>query len=76
MSEEENEESKPNIIIDNGTLYCKAGFSKEELQRFVFPSCIGYQKYSSGMVGENNKEFYIGTEAEDKRGVLKIKLSN
>ena len=24
------------------------------------------------MVGENNKEFYIGTEAEDKRGVLKI----
>lgn len=72
MSEEENEESKPNIIIDNGTLYCKAGFSKEELPRVVFPSCIGYQKYSSGMVGENNKEFYIGTEAEDKRGVLKI----
>ena len=43
MSEEENEESKPNIIIDNGTLYCKAGFSKEELPRVVFPSCKGYQ---------------------------------
>ena len=34
-------ESKPHIIIDNGTGYCKAGLSGEEGPRAVFPAC-GY----------------------------------
>ena len=50
MAEDEGE-SKPHIIIDNGTGYCKAGLSGEEGPRAVFPACVGYPKYASGMVG-------------------------
>ena len=65
-------ESKPHIIIDNGTGYCKAGLSGEEGPRAVFPACVGYPKYASGMVGGDKKEFFVGADAEAKRGVLKL----
>ena len=71
MAEEEGE-IKPHIIIDNGAGYCKAGLSGEEGPRSVFPSCIGYPKYASGMVGGDKKEFFVGADAEAKRGVLKL----
>ena len=51
MAEGEEGEAKPHIIIDNGTGYCKAGLSGEEGPRAVFPACVGYPKYASGMVG-------------------------
>ena len=66
------EESQTNIIIDNGTGYCKAGLSGEEGPRAVFPACVGYQKYASGMVGGDKKEFFVGADAEAKWGVLKL----
>ena len=69
---EEGEEGKPHIIIDNGTGYCKAGLSGEEGPRAVFPACVGYPKYASGMVGGDKKEFFFGADAEAKRGVLKL----
>ena len=68
----EEGESKPHIIIDNGTGYCKAGLSGEEGPRAVFPACVGYPKYASGMVGGDKKEFFVGADAEAKRGVLKL----
>ena len=70
----EDGESKPHIIIDNGTGYCKAGLSGEEGPRAVFPACVGYPKYASGMVGGDKKEFFVGADAEAKRGVLKLWL--
>jgi len=69
---EEDSENKPNIIIDNGSGYIKAGFSGEEWLRSVFPSRIGYPKYSSGIKEGNQKEFYVGADAERKQGVLKL----
>ena len=72
MAEEEGGEAKPHIIIDNGTGYCKAGLSGEEGPRAVFPACVGYPKYTSGMVGGDKKEFFVGADAEAKRGVLKL----
>ena len=68
MSEEEE---RPNIIIDNGTGYCKAGFSGEEGPRAVFPACVGYSKYEKN-VGCYKKDFFIGADAEEKRGVLTL----
>ena len=56
-----------NIIIDNGTGYCKAGISGEEGPRAVFPSCVGYPKIS-----KQEKEFYVGADAEARRGVVKL----
>ena len=47
----EDGEDKPNVIIDNGTGYIKAGFSGEEGPRAVFPGIVGKPKSSSAMVG-------------------------
>ena len=55
--------NKPNIIIDNGSGFIKSGFSGEEGPRAVFPTIVGYPKYSSGMIGNYKKEVYIGQEA-------------
>ena len=64
-------ESKPNIIIDNGSGYIKAGFSSEKTEgpRAVFPTIIGYQKHLySKSLGES--DYYVGKDAETKREVL------
>ena len=75
--EEEEEEFKPHIIIDNGSSYIKAGLSEDEWPRSVFPTCVGYPKYKSGMIGKDEdkyfkNEYFVGADAEAKRGVLKV----
>ena len=60
---EDEEESRPHIIIDNGSGYIKAGFSGEEGPRAVFPSIVGYPKYNSDNLGRDKKGFFVGTEA-------------
>ena len=69
---EEDDDCTPHVIIDIGTCYTKAGLSWEEGPRAVFPSIVGYPKYTSGKVGGDKKEFFVGADAEDKRGVLKL----
>ena len=69
----EEGESTPNVIIDNGTGFMKAGFSGEDGPRAVFPSLVGTPKVKSAMVGVEAKEYYIGNQAEEKRGVLKLR---
>ena len=64
---------KPNVIIDNGTGHCKAGFSGEEGPRAVFPAIIGRPKNPGLMVGAENKDFYVRLQAEEKRGILNLK---
>ena len=71
-NDDEDNDIRPNVIIDNGTGYCKAGLSGEEGPRAVFPTCVGYPKYANGMVGGDKKEFFVGSDAEYKRGVLKL----
>ena len=73
MQEEHNDDSLPALVIDNGTGMCKAGFAGEESPRVVFPSVIGIPKYRSNMVGMGQRDCYIGEEAENKRGVLKLR---
>ena len=63
---------RPNIIIDNGTGFCKAGFSTEKLPRIIIPNYVGYPKYASGRVSVDKKQFFVGTEAEAIKGVLNI----
>ena len=72
MYDSDYDESTPNIIIDNGTGYCKVGLSGEEYPRSVFPSCVGYPKYACQMVGGDKKEFFIGNDAIKKKGILKL----
>ena len=75
ISIDDDEDIKPNIIIDIGACYCKACLNGDEGPRAVFSSMVGYPKYSSCMVGEegeDKKEFFVGDDAEAKRGVLKL----
>jgi actin-related protein len=60
------------VVIDNGSGMCKAGLSGDDAPRSSFPSIVGRPKYENIMVGMNNKEAYVGEEAQAKKGVLKL----
>ncbi len=73
MAEEESVLGKP-IVIDNGTGITKNGYAGEDQPRSVFPTLIGYPKYTSIMtdVEHYTREYYIGEEALQLRGVLRL----
>jgi len=64
---------KPHLIIDNGSGYIKAGFSGEEGPRAVFPGIVGRPKNPGIMVGAEQKDYFVGQQAEEKRGILILK---
>lgn len=66
-------EVKQCIIIDNGTGYIKAGFSGTDSPAANFPSCIGKPKNQGIMVGNQSQDYYVGSQAIEKKGVLKLK---
>ena len=66
------EEEKAALVVDNGSGMVKAGFSGDDAPRSVFPSIVGRPKVKPTMVGADNKEVYVGDEAQVKRGVLKL----
>ena len=65
--------NKP-LVIDNGTGFTKNGFAGEDQPRSVFPTIIGYPKYQIIMTDVEHyvREYYIGEEAINLRGVLKL----
>lgn len=69
-------EEYPNkaLVIDNGTGLSKNGFAGEDQPRSVFPTLVGYPKYPSIMTDVDHyvREYYIGDEALNLRGVLKL----
>jgi len=63
------DENKP-VIIDNGSGTCKAGFSGEDQPRCILPTLVGRPKNPGVLIGLEQKDFYVGEEAHQKKAVL------
>merc|ERR1712182_42264 len=68
----DEEEEKPAIVVDNGSGMMKAGCSGEDAPKVTLSSVVGYPKQKTALVG-TDKDYYIGEEAQQKRGILILK---
>ncbi|EGX45110.1 Actin-like protein [Orbilia oligospora] len=61
------------VVIDNGSGTIKAGFAGEDTPKCFFNSFVGRPKHPRVLAGALEGDVFIGSRAQDLRGLLKIK---
>ncbi|XP_072170603.1 actin-2-like [Diadema setosum] len=61
------------VIVDCGSLTCRAGFAGEDEPRAIFPAVVGRPKKQVHPLSSSLKDLYIGREAEAKKDILNRK---
>ena len=64
------EEDHEPLVIDIGTGTLKAGFASEHAPKHPIPMVIGKPRSKGILVGMDQKDFYIGKEAIEKKKFL------
>ena len=60
------------IMIDIGSFNIKSGFSGEDAPKVVMPTIIGIPKFQGILVGMDQKDFYVGNDAKNKKHLLNL----
>eukprot|EP01068_Selenidium_serpulae_P009604 Selendium_serpulae@DN5272_c0_g2_i3.p3 len=61
------------VVIDNGSGIMKAGFAGDDLPKCLFASFVGRPKHKRVMAGAVEGDVFVGTKAEELRGLLSLK---
>ncbi|CEM37380.1 unnamed protein product [Vitrella brassicaformis CCMP3155] len=61
------------VVIDNGSGVMKAGFAGDDVPKCVFSSFVGRPKHKRVMAGAAEGDVFVGSRAEELRGLLALK---